>query len=178
MNNMDFGKEINFTIENATGELKLVYTPFTLKLYQNGIELKKRNLLNINGIKFEIANTDGTTQNIKILNNLINGFVVKTDSGKIMLENKLSIKDLLIALIFPVIMGIGSVFAFYINDTVQNVSMGAICVIGIFIIFDTIRRQTSFSKKLSAMLIVSLGCYVVFFLAGMISFSIIDRIFT
>ncbi|WP_163264488.1 hypothetical protein [Dysgonomonas sp. 216] len=90
---MNWKKELEFKLDNAEGTLKIVYTPLSVKLFQNDKEIKKKG--SFGGAKYEINTIDGGQETIKLLTNAKNGYTVKTANGEtIYLEEKLSAGDL------------------------------------------------------------------------------------
>jgi len=172
---MNMTKEISFTIEKAAGTLKLVYTPFSQKLYQDSVELKR--VGSLGGDKFKISNIDGTTQNIRVLNNFVYGRIVKTNSGKIMLEEKLSISNIIIAFLpILIVMTVGSIFIMFINGAVGGALIGVLSVLGLIINTSIIRQEASFSQKLILMTIISVFIYFVYILAGLLSITVYNAL--
>lgn len=59
---MNFTKKIDFTLEGVDGNLMLSQTPFGIRLYQNGVRVKKKGIL----YRFDVQTTDGGMEPLKV----------------------------------------------------------------------------------------------------------------
>jgi len=166
---MNWEKKLTFKIDKADGELELTYTPFSMKLYQNGNELKKSG--SFGGVKYQVVNIDGTTQTISILNSVIHGHIVKTENGsKINLEEKLSGLDLILGFLPAIILAIAFVAIPFITvgGILGGAMLGAMIGLSAVLSCNVIRNESNIINKLAMIAVVTIICFVIYIIIAVL----------
>ena len=142
-------RELNFTLEGVQGNLKLEYGPFKQRLYQDGREIKRQGRFNP---KYHITNTNGEQEEIKIVYGLDFVHVAVFRGRKIDLEERLSTREYIVGglPVLLILLGglIGALFG----------------IIGATFNYNYMRKEKSFVKQLLVSLVVSVACYIAYFL--------------
>ena len=142
-------RELNFTLEGVQGNLKLEYGPFKQRLYQDGREIKRQGRFNP---KYHITNTNGEQEEIKIVYGLDFVHVVEFRGRKIDLEERLSTREYIVGglPVLLILLGglIGALFG----------------IIGATFNYNYMRKEKSFVKQLLVSLVVSVACYIAYFI--------------
>lgn len=142
-------RELNFTLEGAQGNLKLEYGPFKQRLYQDGREIKRQGRFNP---KYHITNTNGEQEEIKIVYGLDFVHVAVFRGRKIDLEERLSTREYIVGglPVLLILLGglIGALFG----------------IIGATFNYNYMRKEKSFVKQLLVSLVVSVACYIAYFI--------------
>ncbi|WP_288325625.1 hypothetical protein [uncultured Phocaeicola sp.] len=142
-------RELNFTLEGVQGNLKLEYGPFKQRLYQDGREIKRQGRFNP---KYHITNTNGEQEEIKIVYGLDFVHVAVFRGRKIDLEERLSTREYIVGglPVLLILLGglIGALFG----------------IIGATFNYNYMRKEKSFVKQLLVSLVVSVACYIAYFI--------------
>ena len=142
-------RELNFTLEGVQGNLKLEYGPFKQRLYQDGREIKRQGRFNP---KYHITNTNGEQEEIKIVYGLDFVQVAVFRGRKIDLEERLSTREYIVGglPVLLILLGglIGALFG----------------IIGATFNYNYMRKEKSFVKQLLVSLVVSVACYIAYFI--------------
>ena len=142
-------RELNFTLEGVQGNLKLEYGPFKQRLYQDGREIKRQGRFNP---KYHITNTNGEQEEIKIVYGLVFVHVAVFRGRKIDLEERLSTREYIVGglPVLLILLGglIGALFG----------------IIGATFNYNYMRKEKSFVKQLLVSLVVSVACYIAYFI--------------
>lgn len=142
-------RELNFTLEDVQGNLKLEYGPFKQRLYQDGREIKRQGRFNP---KYHITNTNGEQEEIKIVYGLDFVHVAVFRWRKIDLEERLSTREYIVGglPVLLILLGglIGALFG----------------IIGATFNYNYMRKEKSFVKQLLVSLVVSVACYIAYFI--------------
>ena len=142
-------RELNFTLEGVQGNLKLEYGPFKQRLYQDGREIKRQGRFNP---KYHITNTNGEQEEIKIVYGLDFVHVAVFSGRKIDLEERLSTREYIVGglPVLLILLGglIGALFG----------------IIGATFNYNYMRKEKSFVKQLLVSLVVSVACYIAYFI--------------
>ncbi|RHJ90484.1 hypothetical protein [Parabacteroides bouchesdurhonensis] len=83
-------KEIDFTVEGIKGDLKLIYAPFSQKLYQDGQHIKPKKG------KYPVITDSGDTEDVKIQYGLDFVHTIQFRGNKLPLEERLSTAEYII----------------------------------------------------------------------------------
>lgn len=142
-------RELNFTLEGVQGNLKLEYGPFKQRLYQDGREIKRQGRFNP---KYHITNTNGEQEEIKVVYGLDFVHVAVFRGRKIDLEERLSTREYIVGglPVLLILLGglIGALFG----------------IIGATFNYNYMRKEKSFVKQLLVSLVVSVVCYIAYFI--------------
>lgn len=142
-------RELNFTLEGVQGNLKLEYGPFKQRLYQDGREIKRQRRFNP---KYHITNTNGEQEEIKVVYGLDFVHVAVFRGRKIDLEERLSTREYIVGglPVLLILLGglIGALFG----------------IIGATFNYNYMRKEKSFVKQLLVSLVVSVVCYIAYFI--------------
>jgi hypothetical protein len=142
-------RELNFTLEGVQGNLKLEYGPFKQRLYQDGREIKRQGRFNP---KYHITNTNGEQEEIKVVYGLDFVHVAVFRGRKIDLEERLSTREYIVGglPVLLILLGglIGALFG----------------IIGATFNYNYMRKEKSFVKQLLVSLVVSVACYIAYFI--------------
>lgn len=142
-------RELNFTLEGVQGNLKLEYGPFKQRLYQDGREIKRQGRFNP---KYHITNTNGEQEEIKVVYGLDFVHVAVFRGRKIDLEERLSTREYIVGglPVLLILLGglIGALFG----------------IIGATFNYNYMRKEKSFVKQLLVSLVVSVTCYIAYFI--------------
>ena len=142
-------RELNFTLVGVQGNLKLEYGPFKQRLYQDGREIKRQGRFNP---KYHITNTNGEQEEIKIVYGLDFVHVAVFRGRKIDLEERLSTREYIVGglPVLLILLGglIGALFG----------------IIGATFNYNYMRKEKSFVKQLLVSLVVSVACYIAYFI--------------
>ena len=142
-------RELNFTLEGVQGNLKLEYGPFKQRLYQDGREIKRQGRFNP---KYHITNTNGEQEEIKIVYGLDFVHVAVFRGRKIDLEERLSTREYIVGRLPVLLILLGGL-------------IGALFgIIGATFNYNYMRKEKSFVKQLLVSLVVSVACYIAYFL--------------
>lgn len=94
---MNWTTELPFILDGVDGDLRVVYTPFSQKLYQDG-EVTKKTGMAFGGQKYIVRTTDGGQDVVKIKPHFKQGRQVIYKNEQINLENPLGGLAFLLAL--------------------------------------------------------------------------------
>ena len=142
-------RELNFTLEGVQGNLKLEYGPFKQRLYQDGREIKRQGRFNP---KYHITNTNGEQEEIKIVYGLDFVHVAVFRGRKIDLEERLSTREYIVGGLPVLLILLGGL-------------LGALFgIIGATFNYNYMRKEKSFVKQLLVSLVVSVACYIAYFI--------------
>ena len=142
-------RELNFTLEGVQGNLKLEYGPFKQRLYQDGREIKRQGRFNP---KYHITNTNGEQEEIKIVYGLDFVHVAVFRGRKIDLEERLSTREYIVGGLPVLLILLGGLI-----DALFG-------IIGATFNYNYMRKEKSFVKQLLVSLVVSVACYIAYFI--------------
>jgi len=148
---------LDFKIDGINGNLKLVYGPFSQKLYQNNQEIKRKN----KGlyIVFPVQNEEGVLEDLKLSKGWNFTYKAEFRGEKIQIENKPSTLQYILGLI-PLVLILGGVIGVIIG------------LIGSTIIFNYIRQESALFKQIALALLVYILCAIVYLLVGSVFISL------
>jgi hypothetical protein len=154
---MSFQTKLQFQIEGVEGDLDLVYTPFSVKLYQNDWEVKKKGWT----AKYPVHAENGDTELLTLTKGLDFTYVATFRNKKYPLESKFSVFEYILVALPLLLMFIGGALG------------GAIGAIGAFAISSVIRAEKSIPVQILYSLLISGGCYGIYFVLSMLFLGII-----
>lgn len=89
---MQFKTKIPFQMDGVAGDLLLVYTPFSFKLFQDGVQIKKQGITG----KFSVRTTDGGTDILRLEKGIDFTFKAKFRGIQKPLEEKLTTAEYIV----------------------------------------------------------------------------------
>lgn len=147
---MKLQTELLFNFRNAQGELKVVYSPFSTKLYQDGREVKRKGAFSF---KYEILTLNGGTDVLTLSRGIDFAYSATFQGETIQLEEKLSVTECIIGFLPLVLIFLGGLIGAFFG------------IIGATVNFNFMRVEKSLPKQIIISVIVSIiawACYFFF----------------
>lgn len=142
-------KEKAFTIGGVQGELKLVYGPFKMRLYQDGREIKRQGTFKP---KYYVTNTAGEQEEMMLQYGIDFVHVAIFRGQKIALEERLTTAEYIIGGLPVLLIFLGGV-------------IGAVFgVFGATFNYDYMRQEKRMPMQLLVSIGVSVLCYISYFI--------------
>ncbi len=146
---------LNFRIEGIEGDLKLVYSAFSQKLYQDEREVKRK------GNKFQVKNDNGEQEELKLIKGIDFAYKAEFRGQKTQIEEKLTVLQYILGLIPLCLIVTGGVIGAFIG------------ILGTTIIYTYIRKGNDIFKQVIIALVVSAVCAVIYFAIALILSSLL-----
>jgi len=146
---MQYKTELPFSFDGIKGNSKVVYTPFSVKVYQNGIESKRKGIFIP---KYKMATIDGEIDYVKLSRNFDLSFSIEYKGEKKHLEEKLSIFEYIIGL-FPLLLVI-----------LGGVIGALIGIFGATLNFNFMRQEKRLALQILVSIVITFICYLIYFI--------------
>jgi hypothetical protein len=154
---MRFKTKLKFTIEGVQGELKLKYTPFSAKLYQNGRELKRQGIL---GSKYlvqsEIDGLESSKEELKLTRGLDFIYVATFRNVKYPLESKFSVLEYILVALPMLLVFVGGAIG------------GVIGAFGAYTVASFLRNEKRIPLQILLALMIAVCSWGAYFILSML----------
>lgn len=148
---MELKKELRFKLEDVEGEFKVIYSPFSLKVYHHDMELKRK------GRKgYEVTTVDGQKEFFRITADITFSHIVEFRGEKTMLEEKLSTLEYIIGGIPLLLVFAGGLFGALFG------------VIAVTFNYNFMRQHDSIGSKISVALVTTVIAFILYFIAALL----------
>lgn len=150
---MKYTTELPFSFNGVEGEMKIVYTPFSLKVYQNGRLLKRKGIFTP---KYEVNTNSGGTDYIKLSRGIDFAYAVEFRGEKKHLEDKLTPIEYIIGLLPILLIFLGGVIGAVIG------------ILGTTLNYNFMRQEKNIVIQILVSVVISFICYLIYFLLALL----------
>lgn len=163
---MNFRKEVNLNLPDAEGEVKVIFSPLTFNVYQDGKKVKKKGGFRA---KFSIKTKSGEVAPMLIRNTKGMVRTAFFNEQQIPLEEKVSFVEQLIAILSVTIVFFAAFFLFrfiIVGGVIGGALIGA--TVGMAVVFNLafIRQEKSLVLKALVSLGISVVAFIIYLLVA------------
>lgn len=155
-----YKKEIRFTLNNIDGELKLIYTLFSTKVYQNDMLLPRENFF---VPKYPVKASDGSIQKLRVSQGV--DFIYKAESNESIkyLEDKHSLIEYMLSVLPIFIMFRGGIVGILLG------------VLGSYFNLRFMRLEQGRYVQIAAAIGVTALCFGMFYILSILTTSVLIK---